>query len=94
LCYQHGARPILARHSDFGETYRKSVNGRLDVAENGRKTVFYDVNHKMGRRPLVTLVTDLVAVRRETSSGNLRSSPAINRFVRFCLRRRWLRRQR
>jgi hypothetical protein len=54
------------------------------VAETRGKTIFYDENHKTGRPAgLVMVVTDLIAVRRETSNGNLRSSPTINRVVRF-----------
>jgi hypothetical protein len=54
------------------------------MAKTPQKTTFYDERHKVGRiAPLVTPVTDLITVRRKTSDGNLRSSPAINRFVRF-----------
>jgi hypothetical protein len=94
LCCQQGGAPILARLGDFGETYRQSLIAWPDVGETPHKTIFYDANHKIGRPAgLVTLVTDLIAARRKTSNGNLRSSLAVNCFVRSAFAGAWVRRK-
>jgi len=73
---------MLAKRGDFGETYRKPSTASRPWLKRPGKQYFMMKNIKLVGL-LVTPVTDWTVGRRKTSTGNLRSSSAINRFVRF-----------
>jgi hypothetical protein len=72
---------MLAGHRDFGDSHRESSQaGPMLQKSHGKQAVMMEIIKRLGD-PFVTLVTDLFAICRKTSAGNLRSSPAIHRSV-------------